>query len=154
MASCSYLDEVVRPAIEEGAARVGRDPAECNLSASPMISISDDSDLARRDKLQIAFYATTRTYAAILQHHGREGIIGDLRKALARRDKDRMIELIDDELCDEIAVAGPAEEVKDRMARWERVADRLIVAGPWYGPSPARMMENYQALVETFGGRS
>jgi probable F420-dependent oxidoreductase len=155
LASCSYLDEVVRPAIEEGAARAGRDPANCNLTASPMISISDDSDLARREvKLQIAFYATTRTYAAILQHHGREGIIGDLRKALARRDKDRMIELIDDELCDEIAVAGPAEEVKDRVARWESVADRLIVAGPWYGPSPARMMENYQALVETFGGRS
>jgi probable F420-dependent oxidoreductase len=155
LASCSYLEEVVRPAIDEGAARAGRDPAECNLTASPMISISDDPDLARREvKLQIAFYATTRTYTAILQHHGREGIIGDLRTAFERRDKDRMIELIDDDLCDEIAAAGPAGEVKDRVARWESVADRLIVAAPWYGPSPARVMENYQALVETFGGRS
>lgn len=153
LASPRYLAEVVRPAIAEGAQRSGRKPEECNLTASPLISISDDADVARRElKLQIAFYATTRSYRAILELHGRGSVVGDLRSAFEARDKDRMVELIDDELCDAIGAAGPVAEVRDRIERWKGVADRLMVTGPWYGPSAARMMENYQALVETFGG--
>jgi probable F420-dependent oxidoreductase len=152
LASPRYLDEVIRPAVTQGAERAGRKTEECNLTASPMISISDDVDLARREvKLQIAFYATTRTYKSILELHQRGHIVGELRSAFAVKDKERMIELIDDELCDAIAIAGPGDEVRDAAARWEGVADRLLVAGPWYGPSAGRMMENYQALVETFG---
>lgn len=152
LASVKYLTEVVRPAIAEGAERGGRKPEEVSLTASPMISISDDVDLARREvKLQIAFYATTRTYTPILALHGREGIVPDLRAAFDAKDKERMISLIDDGLCDAIAAAGPAAEVRDRVKAWEGVADRMTVAGPWYGPSPQRMMENYQALVAMFG---
>ena len=152
LASPLYLREVVMPAIAAGAEKAGRKPEECNLTASPMISISDDVDLARREvKLQIAFYATTRTYRAILELHGRGNIIGDLRSAFDAKDKDRMTELIDDDLCDAIAVAGTADEVKQRVTAWEPIADRMMVAGPWYGPKPERMFENYQALVETFG---
>ena len=152
LASPKYLADVVRPAVAEGAERAGRSPADCNLTASPMISISDDVDLARREvKLQIAFYATTRTYRGILALHGKEHIVGDLRSAFDARDRDRMVGLIDDDLCDAIAAAGSAAEVKDRIERWGGLADRLMVSGPWYGPSAGRMMENYQALVETFG---
>ncbi|MDQ4145239.1 MAG: TIGR03617 family F420-dependent LLM class oxidoreductase [Actinomycetota bacterium] len=153
LASPLYLTEVVKPAIAAGADKAGRKPEECSLTASPMISISDDVDLARREvKLQIAFYATTRTYKSILELHGRGELVGDLRNAFQAKDKDRMIELIDDELCDAIAVAGTADEVKDKVKAWEGIADRVMVAGPWYGPKPERMFENYQALVETFGG--
>ena len=154
IASPRYLKEVVRPAIAEGAERAGRKPEECNLTTDWMISISDDVDAARREvKLQIAFYATTRTYLPILELHGRGHIVPDLRSALAAKDKERMIELIDDELCDQMAMAGPPDEVKQKAHEWadEAGADRLMCAGPWYGPKPERMFENYQALVETFG---
>jgi probable F420-dependent oxidoreductase len=155
LASPRYLTEVIRPAIAEGAERAGRKAEECNLTASPLISISDDVDTARREvKLQIAFYATTRSYRAILELHGRGALVGELRSAFEARDKERMVELIDDELCDAIAAAGPVAEVRDRLKQWEPVADRLMVAGPWYGASAPRIMENYQALVETFGGRA
>jgi probable F420-dependent oxidoreductase len=154
LASPRYLTEVVRPAIAEGAERAGRKPEECNLTTDWMISISDDVDQARREvKLQIAFYATTRTYLPIMELHGRAHIVPDLRDAFGAKDKDRMVELIDDELCDELALAGPADEVKEKAAEWGKRsgADRLMCAGPWYGPKPERMLENYQAIVETFG---
>lgn len=155
LASIKYLEEVIRPAIADGADRAGRAASDCNLTASPMISISDDVDLARREvKLQIAFYATTRTYTPILELHGKADIVPALREAFDRKDKEAMTALIDDDLCDAIAVAGSPDEVRDRVKQWEGVADRLMVAGPWYGPSPQRMMENYQALVETFGTAS
>ena len=153
LASPKYLAEVIKPALAEGAERAGRKPEECSLTTDWMMSISDDVDMARREvKLQIAFYATTRTYRAILELHDRGHIIGDLRSAFDARDRERMIELIDDEFCDQIALAGPADEVKQKAIEWAKVADRLLVAGPWYGPKAERMFENYQALVDTFGG--
>ncbi|MFN2593265.1 MAG: LLM class flavin-dependent oxidoreductase [Actinomycetota bacterium] len=152
LASVKYLEEVVRPAVAEGADRAGRKPEDCNLTASPLISISDDIDAARREaKLQIAFYSTTRSYSGILERHGKESIVPDLRDAFGNKDKERMIELIDDDLCDAIAAAGTKDEVRDRVKEWHRVADRLLVAGPWYGVTSGRLMENYQAIVETFG---
>lgn len=155
LASPRYLAEVIKPAIAEGAERGGRKPDECNLTASPMISISDDVDLARREvKLQIAFYATTRTYSPILELHGKAHLVPDLRAAFDAKDKEKMISLIDDDLCDAIACAGTAEEVKDKVKAWDGIADRLMVSGPWYGPKAERMFENYQALVAVFGSAS
>ena len=152
LASPRYLAEVIRPAIAEGAERVDRKPEECNLTASPLISVSDDVDAARREiKLQIAFYATTRTYTPILALHNKESIVPDLRDALDKGDRDRMVSLVDDELCDAIGCAGTADEVRDKVKDWHGIADRLMVAGPWFGPKPERLMENYMALVEIFG---
>jgi alkanesulfonate monooxygenase SsuD/methylene tetrahydromethanopterin reductase-like flavin-dependent oxidoreductase (luciferase family) len=152
LASPRYLTEVIRPAIAAGAERAGRKPSEVNLTAAPMISISDDVDLARREvKLQIAFYATTRTYTRILEMHGRAHLVPDLRAAFDRKDKQRMIALIDDELCDEIAVAGTADEVRDRIKRWDGIADRMMLTPPWYGPKMERLFELGTAILETFG---
>lgn len=78
----------MKPAVAEGAERAGRKPDECNLTTDWMISINDDVDLARRGvKLQLAFYATTRTYAPILELHGKESIVPDLRAAFERKDQ-------------------------------------------------------------------
>lgn len=154
LASPRYLTEVVKPAIEAGAEKAGRKASEVNLTAAPMISISDDVDLARREvKLQIAFYATTRTYTRILELHDRAHLVPELRSAFEAKDKQRMTELIDDELCDEIALAGTAEEVKDGLARWDGIADRMMLTPPWYGPKPERLFELGAAILETFGGR-
>ena len=150
-----YIEKVVKPAIAEGAERAGRKPEECSLTSDWMMSISDDVDMARREvKLQIAFYATTRTYTPVLELHGKAHIVPDLRAAFERKDKERMIELIDDELCDAMALAGPPAEVKEKAEEWSKSVDRLLVAGPWYGPKPERMFENYQALVEVFGDKA
>jgi probable F420-dependent oxidoreductase len=153
LASPRYLEEILRPAVEEGARSAGRSAETVNLTASPLISISDDIDLARREvKLQIAFYATTRTYLPVLELHGRGHIVPELRRAFGAGDRDRMVDLVDDELCDAIAVAGRSDEVRERAKEWERTADRLLVSSAWYGPGAGRTLENHQALVETFGG--
>jgi probable F420-dependent oxidoreductase len=152
IASPKYLSEVIRPEMERGLEKAGRKLADCNLTASPLISISDDEDAARREvKLQIAFYATTRTYSAILELHGKGDLVPDLRAAFEKKDHERMIELIDDELLDEMAIAGRPDEIRDRVKPWESIADRLMTAPPWYGTTFERMLENGQALIEIFG---
>lgn len=157
LASPKYINEVVKPAVADGAERAGRKPDECNITTDWMIAISDDVEAARREvKLQLAFYSTTRTYSPILELHGKADIVPDLRAAFEVKDHEKMISLIDDEMCDAMAIAGPADECREKAAQWGRDTgiDRLLVAGPWYGPKPERMFENYQALVETFGHRA
>ncbi len=152
LASPRYLAEVVKPAIATGAERAGRRVSDCNLTGAPMISIHDDAEVARREvKLQIAFYATTRTYSPILEMHGRAAIVPSLRDAFAAKDKERMIELIDDDLCDAIAAAGTADEVRDRIKQWDGLCDRLLLSPPWYGPRFERLIEIGQAILQTFG---
>ena len=120
-----------------------------------MISIHDDPDVARREvKLQIAFYATTRTYTPILELHGKADIVPSLRDAFGAKDKDRMIELIDDELCDAIAAAGTADEVRDKVKQWDGLCDRLLLSPPWYGPRFERLIEIGQSILETFGSKA
>jgi probable F420-dependent oxidoreductase len=155
LASPRYLAEVVRPAVAAGAARAGRAPSEVNLTASVIASLAGDPDVARREaKLQIAFYATTRTYHPILELHGRAHLVPELRGAFNAGDIDRLVSLVDDELCDAIAVTGSADEVVERVAAWDGVADRVIVSGPWFGVDPARSKDNHEALIEAFGRRA
>lgn len=97
---------MVAPAVTEALAEGGRPPDACPITAMPLVAISPDVDAARRAvKLQLAFYATTRNYAGILRLHGREAVVNEVRRAFVRGDHDRMIQAIDDELLDSIAIA-------------------------------------------------
>jgi alkanesulfonate monooxygenase SsuD/methylene tetrahydromethanopterin reductase-like flavin-dependent oxidoreductase (luciferase family) len=147
------------PAIAAGLEQAGRPAGACPVTAAPIVSIGDDPLEARSAaRLQIAFYATTRAYAPILALHDRESIQGELRRAFARRDHDRMVELVDDDLLDAIAVAGPADEAADRLAAWLGAAatagapvDRVVLTAPWYGLDADRQREMVETIGETFG---
>ena len=153
LASPLYLREAVRPCIDEGLARAGRPAGACPISAMALVSIGDDEDAARRAaRLQLAFYATTPSYKAILALHGRADLPRDLRRAFVNRDRDRMVELIDDELLDAIAISGRPDEAPDRLRAWSGVADRVVLGVPWYGMDAARQGEAIEAALE-FGAR-
>jgi probable F420-dependent oxidoreductase len=154
LASPRYLAEVVAPAIADGLAEAGRPASACPITASPIVSVGGNVDAARRAaRLQLAFYATTRTYLPVLRLHDREAIQGDLRRAFVRRDHDRMTELIDDALLDAVAIAGPPDELRDRLAAWRSIPglDRVILAAPWYATPPAWERRASQAIVAVFG---
>ena len=153
LASPRFLREAVRPAIDEGLARAGRAAGTCPVTAMALVSIGDDEEAARRAaRLQIAFYATTPSYKAILALHGRADLPRDLRRAFVNRDRDPMAELIDDELLDAIAISGRPDEAPDRLRAWAGVADRVVLGVPWYGMDAARQREAIEAALE-FGER-
>jgi probable F420-dependent oxidoreductase len=159
LASPRYLGTVVMPAIATGARRAGRSTAACPITATPVVSIGIDGDAARRAaRLQLAFYATTRAYAPILDLHDRGSIQGDLRRAFVRHDHRRMIELVDDELLDAIAVAGRPDEAMDRLGQWLSAAaaagaaiERVVLSAPWYGLSAGEHRNTIETIGETFG---
>jgi probable F420-dependent oxidoreductase len=155
MTSPRYVQEVLRPAVAEGAAGAGRSAEQVSVSSGVILQISEDRDEARREAaLQIGFYATTRTYRPVLAMHGFEDLVEPLRRAFVQQDHARMVELALP-MVDTFAVAGPAEECAERIAAFEGTVDRLILGGSWVGPDPSRVARNHREIVRAFApGRS
>jgi probable F420-dependent oxidoreductase len=154
MTSPRYVREVLRPAVERGAAAAGRPASEVSVCTGVVLQVDDDDpDLARREAAaQLGFYATTRTYAPVLALHGFEGLVGPLREAFGRGDLAGMAASALP-MVDALAVAGRAGECRERLAAFEGVVDRLILGGTWVGPSPERIAANHRAIVEAFAPR-
>lgn len=112
--------------------------------------MSDDREQARREAaLQVAFYATTRTYRPVLELHGFGDLTEPLRRAFVKQDFWTMAEVAMP-MVDTLAVAGTAEECREQVARFDGLVDRVILGGAWVGPSWERLEENHRAIMETF----
>ena len=130
MHTVPYLKEVVRPAIDEGARTSGRTVADLELY-SPVFVVTGDSE-AERAKMeqavrrQIAFYASTPSYAAVLEFHG-HAELGKKLGGLMREGKlDEMGKHVPDALLDLIVVSAPPAELGRRLReRYDGVLDRI-----------------------------
>jgi probable F420-dependent oxidoreductase len=127
----AYFDEVTRPALLRGRQRAGAADLQGFTLAGPTFVATgrDEQELAgavRGTKAQIAFYASTPSYRAVLELHGRP----DLGPELTKRSKEgrwsELAELIDDDLLGEFAVVGEPDAVGAAVvARWGDVYDRV-----------------------------
>lgn len=150
LTSPDYIRKVVRPAIERGAAAAGRDPSDVSLTNSVVLQLNDDRERARFEAaLQIAFYATTRTYRPVLDLHGFGDLTAPLREAYARGDLGEMARIALP-MVDTYAVAGPEEECRERLAAFDGLVDRILLGGAWVGPDQEALAENYRRILATF----
>jgi len=114
--------------------------------------VSDDADQAREDaKRQIAFHATVRTYDRILGLHGFDAVAAQIRELWKSFDLAGMTALVTDEMLDEMAVAGTAQECRAGLERRAASADRLLLGAPVVATDAARIRDYHDAIVETFG---
>ncbi|HYZ10422.1 MAG TPA: LLM class flavin-dependent oxidoreductase [Actinomycetota bacterium] len=150
LTSPEYVREVVRPALARGASAAGRDPSQVSLTNSVVLQLNEDRERARFEAaLQIAFYATTRTYRPVLDLHGFGDLTGPLRGAYARGDLGEMARLAMP-MVDTYAVAGTEDECRERLAAFEGLVDRILLGGAWVGPDQEALAENYRRILETF----
>jgi probable F420-dependent oxidoreductase len=148
LTSPQYVREVVRPALEGAARGAGRHPV--NLTNGVILQLNEDRDRARFEAaLQLAFYATTRTYRPVLELHGFAELMGPLREAHARGDLAEMA-TIALPMVDTYAIAGPEDECRERLAAFDGLIDRILLGGSWVGPDQAAIAENYRRILTTF----
>jgi probable F420-dependent oxidoreductase len=151
MATARYIEEVMRPAIAEGATAEGRSPGDVAIADWILLAVSGDREQAREDaKRQIAFHATVRTYDAILDLHGYTGIAAQIRDLWKSFDLAGMTALVTDEMLDEMAVAGTPDECRTALHRRAASADRLLLGAPVVATDPDRIRKYHDAIVETF----
>lgn len=128
--SVDYLRGVLLPAIEAGAARSGRGRADIAISATAFVVTSPEEELFVR--AQIAFYASTPSYRAVMARHGWEEVASQLSNLAARGNWGEMPGLISPEMLETFAVvAKPAELPGALRSRYAGLVDRLALYLPF-----------------------
>lgn len=130
MHSVSYLKEVVRPALDEGAKSRGLSVDDLELYA-PVFVITGNSPaetaamegIVRR---QVSFYGSTPSYGALLQHHGYNDLGKQLNGLMREGKLDEMAKIVPDGLIEEVAIICPPSELGQRLReRYDSVLDRV-----------------------------
>src|SRR5690606_1935311 len=119
-----YLEEVMRPAIDQGATESGRAPAAVEVIASPLIVTGPDQATVEKRlsdvRARIGFYASTRTYRAVFDTHGWTDVAERLSVLSRRQEWDSMEAHVTDEMVETVAVVGTyddiARKVRERYA--------------------------------------
>ncbi|MBC6937236.1 MAG: TIGR03617 family F420-dependent LLM class oxidoreductase [Chloroflexi bacterium] len=125
-----YLKEVIIPAIESGLQKTGRARADIRLSCAIFVvtgsSAEEMQNHAVMAKSQIAFYASTPSYAAVMELHG-WGDLAQKLNAMSREGRwSEMWQEISDDMLDEFAVVAPPDELPHKMKeRYDGLLDRV-----------------------------
>ena len=141
-----YLAEILLPAIQDGAARVGRSRADLKVSATVFVA----ADAPEREfvRQQIAFYASTPSYRPVMELHGWADQAARL-SALASGGKwGEMPALIDDQVLEAFCVLGePAVLAQSLRERYSAYLDRLALYIPFL---PGQRDSFWSGLISEF----
>ncbi len=113
--TAASLRELTLPAIVEGLGRAGKGRDELEVVVVNLIATGDDgAELDRAIDVvrgQIAFYASTPAYAAILECSGWESLHPRLNRLSKEGRWDDMPALIPDEVLESIAIVGRRDDI-------------------------------------------
>ncbi len=151
--TASYIAEVVRPAIEEGAKKTGRSISEIDIVANPFtITGRNEQELAESRELirhHMSFYAATRTYFPVLDHHG-WGEIGEELYQLSTQGRwDDMPALVSDEMLDALTISGTLDELPAKVH--ERYGGAVTTVNLVFGPPYQEQQERQRRMFGQLG---
>jgi probable F420-dependent oxidoreductase len=144
--SLRYLNEIILPAIEEGAARAGRNRKDIAVSITPFVATTpEEMNFARA---QISFYASTPSYRPVMELHGWADVAERLSGYASKGQWMEMPMLITDEMLHEFAVVTDENGLADALKkRYEGIADRLTIYTPFV---PGEKDEWWKSLANAF----
>jgi probable F420-dependent oxidoreductase len=148
----AYLADVLRPAIDRGAAAAGRDPAAVEVIASPLIvtapTAGELEEKVSDVRARISFYASTRTYRPVFSHHGWDDVAAELSTLSRAQRWPEMERLVSDEMVEAIAVVGTHDEIAERVwRRYQGVCSGVEFSLPVHGPEDHERLANEVAAV-------
>lgn len=125
-----YLRDVILPAIEDGAAKAGRNREDISVAVNAFVVTNDTERSIVRQ--QVSFYASTPSYRPVLAIHGWEDIGEQLSKLAAKKLWDEMPDLINDDMLAEFAtVAEEADLPAALQERYHGLGDRITIYTPF-----------------------
>jgi len=130
--SIRYVEEVVLPAIREGAEMGGRTPDDIKI-VCPVMAILGDTEEERaaareQTRFRIAFYGSTRTYHGVFDLHGWEGTSDRLHELQRAGDLKAMGATITDEMLDVYSIESTWDGLADALvSKYRGIADRIVM---------------------------
>lgn len=151
--SASYIREVIRPAVAEGAARAGRRLEDIDFAINPFfVTGTTEEEFAESKRLirrHISFYAATRTYSAVMEHHG----LGEVCKELVRLSQagrwEDMPALVSDAMLETFAIVAMREDLPAKLAA--RYAGLVTSVNVVFGPPYAALQERQRRQFVSLG---
>lgn len=143
-----YIRDVLWPAVVKGAQRSGRslDTFEMIGGGFTATGADEEAVAAAREwvRYRVAWYASTRTYLPVLEHHGWEAINPELRKLIAEERWEELPTLVTDEMLDVFCVTATYEHLPAAIERrMGGLTDTLSF------PLPADARSRQEQLAET-----
>jgi probable F420-dependent oxidoreductase len=131
----AYIRDVIWNNVIKGAARAGRSLDDFALIGGGFIATGNtEEDVAHareNARYRIAFYASTRTYLPVLEHHGWQDLNEQLRRLIAENRWDDLSSVIPDDVLDEFCVSGTHDTIAGAVrARMSGLVDWLEVSMP------------------------
>ena len=129
--SPKYLKNITLPNIDEGLQSSNRTRTEFDLSIAIMTGIGANEEshkkAVRACRDQVAFYASTPNYKAVLEQHGYEDLSEELNRLSKAGQWKEMGDAIDDEVLNTFAVISedPDELAKEIMRRYGNQGQRI-----------------------------
>src|SRR6478735_780499 len=137
LTSPAFLRERILPEIEAGAAKGGRIRDAVEVVTSSCCSVDADPAVARRRSAGlVGFYATVRTYADFFDFHG---LAEDQQKVIDAFGGSTAGELaghVSDAMVDALTLSGTRDQVAERIAAYDGIADTVKLTPPTHGLSP------------------
>jgi probable F420-dependent oxidoreductase len=141
-----YLNEVILPAIEEGAFKVGRKRENVSVSVTAFVATTPEEENFAR--AQISFYASTPSYRPVFALHGWEGVAEKLSAHAAKGEWGEMFGLVTDEILNTFCLVTDAESLPSKLQeRYANIADRLTLYTPFV---PGEKDDFWKMLVDAF----
>jgi len=141
-----YMNEVILPALEEGLQKNGRTRKDITVSMTPFVATSPEEESFAR--MQIAFYASTPSYHAVMDLHGWSETAQKLSGFAAKGEWAEMPMLITDEMLNEFCLVTTQENLaNDLKKRYDGIADRLTLYTPFV---PNEKDEWWRELAKAF----
>ena len=141
-----YMKEVILPAIDEGLEKERRKRKDIAVSVTAFVATSPEEESFAR--MQIAFYASTPSYKAVMDLHGWGETAEKLSGFAAKGEWAEMPMLITDEMLHEFCLVTTQENLADDLKkRYDGIADRLTLYTPFV---PGEKDEWWRGLAKAF----
>lgn len=150
-----YMKEVIVPNIQIGAERAGRTRADVQLTCMIFVVTGNTDEEVQNStimtKSQIAFYASTPSYKAVLELHGWQEVGERLSKLIRESRWTEMWQEIGDDMLNAFAVVAAPDELAHKVKeRYEGLLDRVGYYFPFV-PGQTDKKAVWEQAAKTFG---
>ncbi len=148
--SPSGLQEVV-DGIAQGAKQAGRSPADVSIALIMHCCVCSDRAVALRSvKRTLSFYGRMPYYNRLFVRQGFEKEARGITKATAKGDMDAAAEAVSDDMAEQIAAMGTAQECHKKVEEFEKAGASYVVLYPT--PIDGDYDKGVRATLEAFAG--
>ena len=133
--SPTYITKVMAPALDSGANRARRDPAEVDWCMKPLVATAPTdetlSKVVETVRARVAFYLSTPAYRPAFDVHEWTDL-AEQATVLSREQRwEELPQLVDDQMLNTIATVGTYDEIGERLvARYGELIDRIEFSIP------------------------